>query len=114
MDEEFGDFAKELSELPSSHNPEQRPEPADNTHRGMKYCIYYTWFLAKFLPCETTKTMCKKKKKKKLCCYYIWYPKLTDIHTLSCKLGLVTKKQMEFSMPFTVGIPLHAWFCQNS
>ena len=41
MDEELGDFAKELSELPSSvHNSEQRSEPADNTHRGMKYCIH--------------------------------------------------------------------------
>ena len=41
MDEEFGDLAEECSELPSSvPNPEQRPEPADNTHRGMKYYIH--------------------------------------------------------------------------
>ena len=37
LDEEFGDPAEQCSELSSSvHNP----EPADNTHRGMKYCIH--------------------------------------------------------------------------
>ena len=41
MDEEFGDPAEECSELPSSvHDPEQRTEPADNNHRGMKYYIH--------------------------------------------------------------------------
>ena len=35
------DEDQELSELSSSvHGPEQRLEPADNTHRGMKYYIH--------------------------------------------------------------------------
>ena len=39
LDEEFGDPAKECSELPSSvHDPEL--EPADNTHSGMKHRIH--------------------------------------------------------------------------
>ena len=42
MDEEFGDLAEQLSDPPSSaHDPERRPELADNIHRGMKYYIHH-------------------------------------------------------------------------
>ena len=64
MDEEFGDLAEQFSDPPSSvHDPERRPEPADNTHRGMKYYIHhYTilYYLVLFIfkhENEATKTI---------------------------------------------------------